>query len=154
MKTFCSFQKTQIDCNEIEAAAAKLVSEYKDDLDQSLGVELVQFAAFFTHFPEDDKMGREQFLYKLLMDKHVADTFPNVEIMLRMYLVLMVTNCSGERSFSKLKFIKNRLRTAMGHDRLSHLTLMSIEYDILRETDFDKLIQDFARVKSRKLPGL
>ncbi|PIK45327.1 hypothetical protein BSL78_17828 [Apostichopus japonicus] len=45
-----------LDCNEIEAAAAKLVSEYKVDLDQSLGVELVQFAAFFTHFPEDDKM--------------------------------------------------------------------------------------------------
>ena len=35
-----------MDCDEIEAAAAKLVSEYKDDLDQTLGVELVQFAAF------------------------------------------------------------------------------------------------------------
>ena len=32
--------------------------------------------------------------------------------------------------------------------------LMSIEYDILREIDFDKLIQDFARVKSRKVSGL
>ena len=39
-------------------------------------------------------------------------------------------------------------------DRLSHLALMSIEYDILREIDFDKLIQDFARVKSRKVSGL
>ena len=33
----------------------------------------------------------------------VQDTFPNVAIALRMYLVLMVTNCSAERSFSKLK---------------------------------------------------
>ena len=33
------------------------------------------------------------------------------------------------------------------------LALMSIEYDILREIDFDKLIQDFARVKSRKVSG-
>ena len=65
----------------------------------------------------------------------------------------MVTNCSGERSFSKLKFIKNRLRTTMRHDRLSHQALMSVECDILREIDFDKLIQDFARVKSRKVPG-
>ena len=32
--------------------------------------------------------------------------------------------------------------------------LMSIKYDILREIDFDKLIQDFARVKSRKVSGL
>lgn len=85
------------------------------NLDQTLGVELVQFAAFSTRFleDEDDKIGREHFLYKLLMDKKVADTFPNVEIMLRMYLVLMVTNCSGERSFSKMKFIMNRLRTTM-----------------------------------------
>ena len=71
-----------------------------------------------------------------------------------MYLVLMVTNCSGQRSFSKLKFIQNRLcSTTMSHDRLSHLAVMSIEYDILREIDFYKLIQDFARVKSRKVSG-
>ena len=81
---------------------SKTVCEYKYDLQRSLGVELMQFAAFFTQFQdeEDGKKGREHFLYKLLLDKKVVDTFPNVEIMLRMYLVLMVTNCSGERSFS------------------------------------------------------
>ena len=88
------------------------------------------------------------------MDNKVADTFPNVEIMLRMYLVFMVTNCSGERSFIKLKFIKNRLCTTMCHDRLSHLALMSIEYGIIREINFDKLIQNFTRVMSRKVSGL
>ena len=50
----------------------------------------------------------------------------------------MVTKYSGERSFSKLKFIKNRLPTTVSHDRPSHLALISIEYVILRETDFDK----------------
>ena len=142
-------------CNEIEAAARKLVDEYKDDLDPALSGELVQFTAFFTEFllEEDDNIGREHFLYKLLLKKQVVDTFPNVEIMLRMYLVLMITNCSGERSFSKMKFIKNRLRTTMTHDRLSFLTLMSTEYDILREIDFNQLIQDFAKMKSRKVPG-
>ena len=33
------------------------------------------------------------------------------------------------------------------------IKLTSIEYDILREIDFDKLTQDFARVKSRKVSG-
>jgi len=44
----------------------------------------------------------------------------------------------------------------MANERLSHLTLMSIEYDILRQSDFTKLIKDFAKAKSRKvsLPGL
>ena len=72
-------------CDEIEAAAAKFVTEYKDGLDQILGMELVQFTAFFTHFPEDEyyNIERENFLCKLSMRKKVADTFPNVEIMLR-----------------------------------------------------------------------
>ena len=145
-----------LECNEIEAAARKLVDEYKDDLGQALSGELVQFTAFFTEFlpEEDDNIGREHFLYKLLLKKQVVDTFPNVEIMLQMYLVLMITNCSGERSFSKMKFIKNQLRTTMTYDRLSFLTLMSTEYDILREIDFNQLIQDFAKMKSRKVLGL
>ena len=66
----------------------------------------------------------------------------------------MVTNCSGERSFSKLKYIKNRLRTTMTNERVTHLPLMSIEYDILRETDFDDLITDFAQRKARNVSGL
>jgi len=42
----------------------------------------------------------------------------------------------------------------MTNERLSHLTLMSIEYDILRQIDFTKLIKDSAKAKSRKVPGL
>ena len=72
-------------------------------------------------------------MYKLIIDKQLKASFPNVEVALRMYLVLMVTNCSAERSFSKLKIIKNRLRTTMGNERLSHLALMSIEHDVLGE---------------------
>ena len=60
----------------------------------------------------------ELFLYKLIVDKRVQDTFPNVAIALRMFLVLMVTNCSAERSFCKLKQIENRLRTSMTQGRL------------------------------------
>ena len=77
-----------------------------------------------------------------------------VYIALRVYLILMVTNCSGERSFSKLKYIKNRLRTTTTNERVTHLSLMSIEYDILRETDFDDLITDFAQRKGRIVSGL
>jgi len=38
---FCTLEST--DCDKIEAAAGELVAEYKDDLNQTLGVELVQF---------------------------------------------------------------------------------------------------------------
>ena len=81
----------------------------------------------------------------------MQSTFPNVEIALRMYLVLMVTNCSSERSFSKMKLIKNRLRASMRNERLSNLALLSIESDVLRQIDFDDVINDFAALKARKV---
>ena len=84
----------------------------------------------------------------------MKDSFPNVETVLRIYLDLMITNCSSERSFSKMKIIKNRLRTTLTHERLSNLAIMSIEYDILRELDFNNLVKDFAAQKARKVPGL
>ena len=43
----------------------------------------------------------------------------------------MVTNCSAERSFSKLKQIENRLWTSNTQGRLVNLAIMSIESDIL-----------------------
>lgn len=68
--------------------------------------------------------------------------------------MLLVTSGSGESSFSKMKFTENRLHITMCHDRLSHLVFMSIEYDVFRGSDLNKLIQDFASVKSHKVPGL
>ena len=66
-------------------------------MNQSHGVEFVYVANFFAQFEhEDGKKGSEPFLYKQLPNTNVTDTFPNVEIMLRMNLVLMVTKYSGE----------------------------------------------------------
>ena len=78
--------------------------------------------------------------------------FPNIEIALRIDLSLMVSNCSGERAFSKLKRIKNDLRNRIGQDRLNSLSIMSIESDVLRQLDFSRIIMDFSHLKSRKRP--
>ena len=139
---------------ELQAAASNLVKVYKDDLDACLGNELVQFADFVEAFKDEhaEDVSKENFMYKLLIQKKILGSFPNVEIALRMYLVLMVSNCSAERSFSKMKLIKNRLRTSMGNERLSHLALLSIEADILREINFNDLVTEFAKKKTRKVP--
>jgi hypothetical protein len=56
-----------------------------------------------------------------------------------------------ERSFSKMKLIKNRLRTSMGNEMLSHLAVMSTEADLLLEINFDDLVTECAKKKTRKV---
>ena len=63
---------------------------------------------------------------------------------------MMVSNCSGERSFSKLKLLKTRLRSCMTQERLNSLALLNIETNVLRGIDMSSLINDFALKKSRK----
>lgn len=146
----------ELSSDELKAAAEQLVRSYSDDLDITFIDELCQFVTFANIFTDEEPkdISTELFMYKLIMKKGVQDTFPNIEIALRIYLILMVTNCSGERSFSKLKLIENRLRTSMKQERLVNLVIMSIESDILRELDFSDIISDFAARKSRKVPGL
>ena len=51
---------------------------------------------------------------------------PNIAIALRILLTLPITVASGERSFSKLKIIKNYLRSTMTQERLSGLATLAI----------------------------
>ena len=62
----------------------------------------------------------------MFQKKDIVDTFPNVEIMLKMYLSMTVTYCSGEGSFSKLKLIQTRLRSRMGNQRLNQNKLTAV----------------------------
>jgi hypothetical protein len=71
---------------------------------------------------------------------------------MRIFLSMMVTNASGERSFSKLKFIKSELRNRITQPRLTNLSLMCVENDILENIDFNDIIHDIAKSKCRKTP--
>ena len=71
-------------------------------------------------------------------------------VALRLFLTLPVTNCEGERSFSQLKRVKNELRTTMGQKRLSALSLMAIESELVKQMDYEDLLNDFASRKVRK----
>ena len=75
-----------------------------------------------------------------------------MHVALRVYLCMMTSNCSGERSFSKLKRIKSEPRNSIGESRLSFLSLMSIEHEVLLSLDFGDIIKEFAMRKARKRP--
>lgn len=81
----------------------------------------------------------------------IQNPFPNAFIAYRILLTIPVTVASAERSFSRLKLIKTYLRSSMSQERLSSLASLSIEADTTAKINFENLIDDFARLKARKV---
>lgn len=81
----------------------------------------------------------------------LIDLFPNVFVILRILLTLPVSVASGERSFSKLKRIKNYLRSTISQERLTGLATLAIENDVLAKIDTDTILKQFAMQKARKI---
>jgi hypothetical protein len=73
-----------------------------------------------------------------------VDCYPNVSIAYRILLTVPVTVATAERSFSKLKLLKNYLRSTMLQQRLNGLAMCSIEKDIVDNINLDSVINDFA----------
>lgn len=63
----------------------------------------------------------------------------------------MITNATGERSFSKLKLLKNCHRLSMTQERLNSLAIMATEYDVLEKVDFQYVLKEFTTKKLRKV---
>ena len=79
------------------------------------------------------------------------ESFPNACIAFRILLTIPVTVASTKRSFSKLKLIKYYLRSTMSQERLSELTVLSIEKKTLAKLECKNLISNFASQKARKI---
>ena len=81
---------------------------------------------------------------------NLCELFPNVCITLRIFVTIPATVVSAERFFSKLKRVKNHLRSAMSQTRLVDLARLNIESSIAGQDDFDSVIRHFANKNTRK----
>ncbi|KAL4153350.1 hypothetical protein QTP88_001183 [Uroleucon formosanum] len=79
------------------------------------------------------------------------DEITDFQHVVKIFLTMPVTAATCERSFSKLKLIKNYLRSTMGQERLSNLSILSIENEVAGEINFEDVIDEFAAIKSRKV---
>lgn len=80
----------------------------------------------------------------------ISGTYGVIGLAYKYFATQSVTQVACERSFSKLRFIKNRLRSTISQERLSSFMLMSIEKDILEEISSDQII-DLVAAKSKLL---
>jgi len=140
------FELEELDNNVIQAQANQLVSKYKKDLDHNLGHELIQFKSFMI----SNSLSSTTNPVQIIRGKNVQSVFPNVDIAFRIFFTIPITNCEGERSFSRLKLIKSPHRSTMSQERLNGLCILAIESDLARNLDYNDIINKFAREKARK----
>lgn len=74
----------------------------------------------------------------------LTDAYHIIGLAYKFLLTLSVTQVACERSFSTLKWIKNRLRSTTAQDHLEAFMLMATEKDILMGLDNDGIIDKVA----------
>ncbi|CAF1536423.1 unnamed protein product [Didymodactylos carnosus] len=77
--------------------------------------------------------------------------YPRAQLVFKYLLTIPVSIATNERSFSKLKIIKNYLRTTMSNERLFHLMLYATEKDKLDQLDLAALASDWGKMKDRRI---
>jgi len=91
-------------------------------------------------------------IYAVCHSTGLKDVFPNIYIALTIILTLPVSSASPERAFSKLKLIKNRLRSTVSEDRLEGLMLITCKRDIPVNTDeVIKIFASYSSILSKQL---
>jgi len=73
-----------------------------------------------------------------------SNAYPGLYFAYKLLLTFSITQVGCERSFSKLKYVKNYLRSSMSQDNLESFILMSIEKEILNKINPNDIINKVA----------
>lgn len=133
--------------NELAKASMDFYQLYQSDISSDFTRQLLCIRDQLI--PQKIKSIKELTLY--IIKNNLCTTLFDVLSACIIYLTLPVTVASAERSFSKLKLIKNYLRNNMGQDRLSNIAVLNIEKDVAAKIKLDDVINTFANSKARKV---
>lgn len=130
------------------------VTNFSDDISaEDFEAERKRLASFVNASSEKEELrnGGPLEMLRFIVKYEMQSSVPNTVVMLRIFLTAAISVASCERSFSKLKLIKSYLRSTMSTMRLSSLAVLSIEREVAEEIDFDGVIGEFAKKKSRRV---
>ena len=141
--------------------------EYKDHFPESLFSCLkTSYGRFFdfdalkselTVLFSDNEMHKDTAskLYEYLLMQDLVDVFPEVSKLAQLIITIPASSSSAERSFSTLKRIKTYLRNTQEQQRVSSLSLLSIEKQLLadlrRQPNFNDDVIDIFSRKHRRI---
>lgn len=134
---------------ELRESARKFQAHFSTDIaEEVFEDELIQFVGYIKQYPTEDVSPPA--CLRRMREHGISEAFPNVDTAFRLYLTLPVANTEGERSFSVLKRVKNQLHSTVGQEKLCDLSLLTIEADLTNNINFESIVAEFAKLKSRK----
>ncbi|KAL4113589.1 hypothetical protein QTP88_017193 [Uroleucon formosanum] len=77
-----------------------------------------------------------------------SNIFNNFFLCLKMFVIIPVTSCGCERSFSKLTIVKSKLRSTMTQDRLNALLFLFVEQELTSSVNIESVIDEFKNLLS------
>ena len=137
---------------EAKAKVTDLAEMYKEDLPPQGIIQLQgEFHCWYVKWRKQHESYGQACLPTTLRLAlpHATAMFPSINVLLRILCTLPVTSCSSERSFSGLKRIKTTLRSNMGNQRLTGLSLLHLHQDI--PVDTSVVVDDFSRQYPRRM---
>ena len=112
-----------IDNKSLKESVDNILKVYPNDLEVSLYDELKQFIAMLKTQTDEGLIKNPVNLLNWIVENNLTGVFPNAHVAFRLFLTIPVTNCEGDRSFSKLSIIKNKYRCTMGQSKLSNFII-------------------------------
>ena len=135
---------------DLEVEARKFSKKFFDNVSPLFPNQMLSIKTSFREKIAHLKSAKKMASFLIVENASLATTYPDFCTAYMMYMTAPVTVATAERSFSKLKLIKNFLRSSMSQERLSCLALLSIENERAENLDFRKVIQQFTSAKARR----
>ena len=112
--------------------AKHLTLAYSNDLSSDFPSQLLSFHSIMK--AELEKLTTIRQIAELLIVKHssIMTSVPDVATAFKIFLTIPITVASAGGSFSKLTVIKNYLTSTISQERLSALSILSIENERAR----------------------
>ena len=102
-----------ISASEITNNCKVLIKKYSTDINDELINETIHFSKYVIESDRYNTITKITVLSDYKYVREIIDVYPNIEIVCRIYLSLMVSNSIDERSFSKFKLVKKYLRNSL-----------------------------------------
>ena len=83
--------------------------------------------------------------------KAVGHVYPRALLVYNFLITLPVSVASNERSFSKMKIVKNYLRNAFKNEKFFQLMQGAVESGLLSTVDLEKMATEWSQMKNRRV---